>query len=72
MKYQVAQLWSVAQASKENTGGGEGVVVLNNEPFLNKRDLFKNYTSGQYTHKLYKLQRFVLEYLKKTTTLFTF
>ena len=53
----MAQLWSVAQASKENTGGGEGVIVLNNEPFSNKKDLFENYTSGQYTHKVYKLQR---------------
>jgi hypothetical protein len=56
-KYQVAQLWSVAEASKENTGGGEGIVVLNNEPFTGKKDLFQDYTSGQYTHKIYKLQR---------------
>jgi hypothetical protein len=49
----------VAEASKENTGGGEGIVVLKNEPFSNKNDLFKSYTSGQYTHKLYKLERFL-------------
>jgi hypothetical protein len=53
----VAQLWSVAKASKENTGGGEGIEVLKNEPFTNKKDLFQNYTDGQYTHKIYKLER---------------
>ncbi len=60
-EYQVAQLWSVAQASKENTGGGEGIEILKNEPFENKKDLFQNYTSGQYTHKIYKLQRWLIE-----------
>ena len=54
-KYQVAQLWSVARASKENTGGGEGIVVLNNEPFTGKTDLHPNHSNGQYTHKIYKL-----------------
>ena len=58
-QYQVAQLWSVAKSSKENTGGGEGIEVLKNEPFSNKKDLFKNYTDGQYTHKIYKLYRLI-------------
>lgn len=53
----MAQLWSVAHASKENTGGGEGIEVLKNEPFKNKTDLFKDYTDGQYTHKIYRLER---------------
>ena len=56
-EYQIAQLWSVAKASDDNTGGGEGVEVLKNEPFTGKKDLFKNYCDGQYTHKIYKLQR---------------
>lgn len=64
-EYQVAQLWSVAEASKENTGGGEGIVVLKNEPFTNKSDLFQNYTEGQYTHKLYKLQSKVPWWIRK-------
>lgn len=34
-EYQVAQLYMVAKASKENTGGGEGVEVLRNEPYDN-------------------------------------
>ena len=64
-EYQVAQLWSVAEASKENTGGGEGIVVLKNEPFANKTDLFANHTAGQYTHKIYKLQSKVPWWIRK-------
>jgi len=67
-EYQVAQLYSVAEASKENTGGGEGIEVLMNEPFdlsdpncSAKPDepLCANgqtFTKGQYTHKIYHLQ----------------
>ena len=71
-QYQVAQLYSVAEASKENTGGGEGIEVLKNEPFdcsegstcpieLNPETPLcagdQVYTKGQYTHKIYHLQR---------------
>lgn len=31
----MAQLFSVAEASKNETGGGEGIEVLKNEPFDN-------------------------------------
>ncbi|XP_070591623.1 phosphatidylinositol transfer protein alpha isoform isoform X1 [Erythrolamprus reginae] len=48
--YQVGQLFSVAEASKNETGGGEGVEVLVNEPY--ERDGER----GQYTHKIYHLQ----------------
>lgn len=34
-EYKVAQLYMVAQASRDNTGGGEGVEVLKNEPYDN-------------------------------------
>jgi len=34
-EYQVAQLYSVAEASKNETGGGEGVEVIKNEPYDN-------------------------------------
>lgn len=49
-EYQVGQLYSVAEASKNETGGGEGVEVVTNEPFENE-ELGK----GQYTHKIYHL-----------------
>eukprot|EP01135_Chromosphaera_perkinsii_P000908 Nk52_evm6s153 gene=Nk52_evmTU6s153 len=50
-EYQVAQLYSVAEASKNETGGGEGVEVLKNEPFEDHPQFGK----GQYTYKIYRL-----------------
>ncbi|CAH1801375.1 unnamed protein product [Owenia fusiformis] len=66
-EYQVAQLYSVAEASKNETGGGEGIEVKENNPFtgdpdpkdtgpLGPYDESKTYTSGQFTHKIYHLQ----------------
>ena len=54
-EYQVAQLYSVAEASKNETGGGEGVEVLKNEPYDNVPLLNGKFTKGQYTHKIYHL-----------------
>ncbi|KAI4878610.1 hypothetical protein NFI96_019046, partial [Prochilodus magdalenae] len=51
IKYQVGQLYSVAEASKNETGGGEGIEVLKNEPYE------KDGEKGQYTHKIYHLKR---------------
>jgi hypothetical protein len=65
-QYQVAQLYSVAQASKAETGGGEGIEVLKNEPFTAtegvqpKTPLLNGiYKAGQFTHKIYHLARYV-------------
>lgn len=49
-QYQVGQLYAVAEASKNETGGGEGVEVKVNEPYE------ENGKKGQYTHKIYHLQ----------------
>jgi hypothetical protein len=49
-EYQVAQLYSVAMASKDVTGGGEGVEVLKNEPMEHPK-----YGKCQYTLKVYHL-----------------
>lgn len=51
----MAQLYSVAEASKNNTGGGEGIEVLKNEPFTDYPLLGGKYSSGQYTYKIYHL-----------------
>ncbi|CEP10688.1 hypothetical protein [Parasitella parasitica] len=48
-EYQVAQLYATAQSSKENTGGGEGVEVIKNEPYE------KGEEKGQYTYKIFRL-----------------
>lgn len=52
-QYQVGQLFSVAEASKNETGGGEGIEVLKNEPYEKEGE------KGQYTHKIYHLKRLV-------------
>lgn len=48
-EYGVAQLWSVAEASKNETGGGEGIEVIENYPYDDHRG------KGQYTLKNYHL-----------------
>jgi len=42
-------LYAVAEASKAETGGGEGVEVIKNEPYENEKG------KGQYTYKVYHL-----------------
>jgi len=54
-EYQIGQLYSVAEASLRETGGGEGVEVRKNEPFNNHKLLNGRFTSGQYTYKIYHL-----------------
>lgn len=54
-EYQVGQLFGVAEASKNETGGGEGVEVIKNEPFNNFPLLNGKYDKGQYTYKIYHL-----------------
>lgn len=62
-EYNIAQLWSVAEASKNETGGGEGVEVLVNEPFDKANHMpdpplvfgDQSISHGQYTHKRYYL-----------------
>lgn len=56
-EYQVAQLYATAQVSLLNTGGGEGVEILANQPFersMNEAFLGR-YNTGQYTKKIYHL-----------------
>ncbi|XP_075035106.1 phosphatidylinositol transfer protein beta isoform-like [Mixophyes fleayi] len=57
-EYQIGQLFSVAEASKDNTGGGEGIEVLKNEPYEREGE------KGQYTHKIYHLQSKVPSFVK--------
>ncbi|CAH8570523.1 unnamed protein product [Schistosoma margrebowiei] len=71
-EYRVGQLWAVAEASKNETGGGEGIEVLVNEPFspqvnppespLKAND--EEFSSGQYTHKRFYLARKVPGYVR--------
>lgn len=63
-EYQVAQLYSVAEASKDNTGGGEGIEVLKNEPFTDYPLLGGKYKAGQYTYKIYHLASKVPSFIR--------
>lgn len=47
----MGQLYSVAEASKNETGGGEGIEVITNEPYEDANG------KGQYTKKIYHLQQ---------------
>ena len=51
-EYQVGQLFSVAEASKNETGGGEGIEVLKNEPYQGPPLCGNQYDEGQYTLKV--------------------
>ena len=50
-EYKIGQLYAVAEASKNETGGGEGIEVVVNEPYANH----EKYGDGQYTHKIFHL-----------------
>ncbi|RUS69958.1 hypothetical protein EGW08_022285 [Elysia chlorotica] len=73
-EYHVGQLYSVAQVSKNETGGGEGVEVIVNEPFdatANKhvpnpplKANGKTFTKGQFTHKIYYLSQKVPAFVR--------
>jgi len=65
-EYQVAQLYSVAESSKNETGGGEGVEVVKNEPYQEGEDAKKHSLGrpGQYTHKLFHLESRVPSFIK--------
>lgn len=63
-EYQIGQLYSVAEASLRNTGGGDGVEVLKNEPFSNYPLLNGQFDSGQYTHKIYHLGQKIPSFLR--------
>lgn len=57
-EYHIGQLFAVADMSKENTAGGEGVEVLVNEPYSDDKG------KGQYTHKIYRLDSKVPQFIR--------
>jgi len=79
-EYQVGQLWTAAEVSLNETGAGEGVEVVKNEPFdlenvpedklyhIPEQKLSANgssvYTKGQYTFKIYHLESKIPQFLR--------
>lgn len=45
--------------SKRETGGGEGVEVVTNEPFTDQPLFHGEHSTGQYTYKIYHLKKCV-------------
>lgn len=52
LQYHVAQMYMVMKMQQKNTTGTEGVEVLENRPFEDNE-----FGKGQYTFKIYRLQR---------------
>jgi len=50
-EYERGQLYTTAEYSKQETGGGEGVEILKNEPYTDHPEM----GNGQYTYKIYRL-----------------
>ena len=57
-EYPIGQLYSTARVSMNETGGGDGVEIMANEPY-EKID-----EKGQYTHKVYHLEQKVPKFVK--------
>ncbi|OQV18449.1 Phosphatidylinositol transfer protein alpha isoform [Hypsibius exemplaris] len=67
-EFKIAQLYTFAEASKNETGGGEGVEVCRNEPFWNVPLVEGGKASdGQFTHKVYRIQSKVPGWLRAIT-----
>lgn len=66
-EYHIAQLYGVAEASKNETGGGEGIEVKENKPkkYMLASDPNKEVKDAQYTEKIFHLQSKVPSYVKK-------
>ncbi|TRY78149.1 hypothetical protein TCAL_13477 [Tigriopus californicus] len=54
--YLIAQNWSFNEQSRRETGGGEGVEIVKNEPFSGQSFLYGKYDTGQYTYKIYHVE----------------
>lgn len=65
----MAQLYSVAEVSKNETGGGEGIEVLKNEPFDNFPLLGKNSLSQEiHATRMFNLFLFQVENILLVST----
>jgi len=58
-EYQIGQLYAFAILSKEESGDGEGVEVIKNEPFEDENG------KGQYTYKVYHVNKRLPTWLSK-------
>jgi len=64
-EYHIGQLYGVAEASKNETGGGEGIEVVENRPLVEGEPYYNPDHPGQYTHKIFHLQSKVPAIIRK-------
>lgn len=63
-EFQIGQLYSKAEASKNETTAGEGVQILRNEPFENVPLLGDRFDQGQYTQKTFYIAEKVPSFVR--------
>lgn len=63
-EYQIAQRFTVAEMSMNETGGGEGCEIVKNEPFSGYPLMAGRYSAGQYTLKIYHVSRKIPSLIK--------
>lgn len=60
-EHEIGKLYSVAEASKEETGGGEGIEIIVNEPYEGEKTY---HGKGQYTHKIFHVAKKVPKFIR--------
>ncbi|KAK0414774.1 hypothetical protein QR680_011609 [Steinernema hermaphroditum] len=64
-EYRRGQLYAMSEASKAETGGGEGVEVLKSEPFTSTDIRKGEELSGIYTKKIYRIKNKLPWFIRK-------
>ena len=64
-EYKIAQRFVVAEYSKSETGGGEGIQIIKDEPYQNQPQFPGHFGTGQYTEKVYYLASKLPETIQK-------
>ncbi|KAL0208677.1 hypothetical protein P9112_011264 [Eukaryota sp. TZLM1-RC] len=57
-EYHIGQLYTCAQASKNETDGNDGIEIVQNEPYEDE------HRSGQYTYKIFHLKSHIPKFLR--------
>ncbi|KAF6024370.1 vib [Bugula neritina] len=63
-EYHVGQLYSIAETSKNETGGGEGVEFVDSYSYTGNPIFFGEFPDGQYTQKVHHMASKVPQYIR--------
>jgi len=64
-EYRIGQLYGTCELSRNETGGGDGVEILVDEPFKDKPLFHGDFGEGQYTFKKYYMYNKVNAFVRK-------